>query len=93
MAEKKRTAAQFFDDAETNGLKSLAKANFNSDKVSKHLERNTEIIHTFLWRRHQRRNASASPCDIKTAKHLMEGVVCGCCAGKKDPSMSTTLQR
>lgn len=45
MAKKKRIAARLFDDAETNCLESLAKANFNSDKVSRHLEPNTEIIH------------------------------------------------
>ena len=43
MAKRKRTAAQFFDDAETNGLESLIEANINSDKVSKHLESGTEI--------------------------------------------------
>lgn len=43
MAKKKRTAAQFFDDAETNCLESLVKVNINSDKVSKHLEPGTEI--------------------------------------------------
>lgn len=43
MVQKKRTAAQFFDDAETNGLESLIEANINSDKLSKHLESGTEI--------------------------------------------------
>ena len=43
MAKRKRTVAQFFDDAETNGLDSLIEANINSDKVSKHLESGTEI--------------------------------------------------
>ncbi len=42
MAKKKRTTAQFFNDAETNGLESLLEANINSDKVSKHLESGTE---------------------------------------------------
>ena len=43
MVQKKRTAAQFFDDAETNGLESLMEANINNDKVFKHLESGTEI--------------------------------------------------
>ena len=43
MARKKRSAAQFFDDAESNGLESLDKANIDSDTVSKHLESGTEI--------------------------------------------------
>ncbi len=43
MMKKKRTAAQFFDDAETNDLESLIKININSDKISKHLESGTEI--------------------------------------------------
>ncbi len=43
MVQKKRTAAQFFDDTETNGLESLIEANINSDKVSKHLESGTKI--------------------------------------------------
>ncbi len=40
---KKRTAEQFFNDAETHGLELLPKANVNCDKVSKHLEDSTEI--------------------------------------------------
>ncbi len=44
MAKKKRTATQFFDDAEMNGLESPAKADLNGDKVFKHLEFGTEII-------------------------------------------------
>ena len=43
MVKKKRTAAQFFDNAETNGLESLIKTNINSGKVSKHLESSTKI--------------------------------------------------
>jgi hypothetical protein len=43
MIQKKRIAAQFFDDVETNDLESLIEANINSDKVSKHLESNTKI--------------------------------------------------
>jgi hypothetical protein len=52
MVNKKGTAAQFFDDAETNGLESLIEANINSDKVSKHLESGTEINYNrilVLW--------------------------------------------
>ena len=52
MVPKKRIAAQFFDDAETNGLESLIEANINSDKVSKHLESGTEINYNrmlVLW--------------------------------------------
>ncbi len=50
--KKKRTAAQFFDDAETNDLESLIKININSDKISKHLESGTEINYNrmlILW--------------------------------------------
>ena len=43
MAKKKKTAAQFVDDAESNGLESLNKANIDGDTVSKHLESGTEI--------------------------------------------------
>ena len=43
MAKRKRTAAQFFDDAETHGLESLIESRINSDKVSKHLQSGTEI--------------------------------------------------
>ena len=52
MVQKKRTAAQFFDNAETNGLESLIEANINSDKVSKQLESGTEINYNrmlVLW--------------------------------------------
>ena len=40
---KKRTVSAFFDDAETNGLVPLDKANVNSDKVLKNLKSGTEI--------------------------------------------------
>ena len=43
IAKKKRTAAQFFDDAESNDLLSLVTSNVNSDKVSKYLESETEV--------------------------------------------------
>lgn len=43
MVKRKRTAAQFFDVAEINGLESLINANISSDKVFKHLESGTEI--------------------------------------------------
>ena len=52
MAKKKRTAAQFFDDAESNGLESLATSYVNGNKVSKHLESGTEINYNrmlVLW--------------------------------------------
>lgn len=52
MAKRKRTAAEFFDDAETNGLESLIEANINGDKVSKHLEAGTQINYNrmlILW--------------------------------------------
>lgn len=49
MAKKKRTAAQFFDDAETHGLEPLMKTDVNSDKVSKHLESGTESRMLVLW--------------------------------------------
>ena len=45
------------------------------------------------WTRYVRRNPRASPYDIKTAKHFIEGVVRGCSAGKKEPSMYTMLQK
>jgi len=43
MIQKKRTATQFFDDAETNDLKFLIEVNINSDKMFKHLKSDTEI--------------------------------------------------
>ena len=43
--------------------------------------------------RYSTRNPGASPHDIKTAKHFIEGVVRGCSAGKKEPSMYTVLQK
>ncbi len=48
MVQKKRTVAQFFDDAKTNGLESLIEANINGDKVSKHLESNIEINYNWM---------------------------------------------
>ena len=41
--------------------------------------------------RYSTRNPGASPHDIKTAKHFIEGVVRDCSAGKKEPSMYTEL--
>ncbi|KAI9806300.1 MAG: hypothetical protein M1825_006415 [Sarcosagium campestre] len=96
MVKKKRTAAQFFDDAELNGLESLIEANMNSDKVSKHIESGTEINYNrmlVLWDEYVRRNLGASPHDIIPAKRFIEGVVRGCIAGKKEPSMYTMLQK
>ena len=52
IVQKKRTAAQFFNDAETNGLESLIEANINSDKVSKHIKSSTKINYNqmlVLW--------------------------------------------
>ena len=43
MTKKKKIAAQFFNDSETNDLKSLTIVNVNDDKIFKHLESNTEI--------------------------------------------------
>lgn len=91
MAKRKRTAAQFFDDAETNGLESLIEANI----MSKHIESGTKINYNrmlVLWDEYNRRNPGTSPHDMKTAKHFIEGVVRGCSAGKKEPSMYTMLQ-
>jgi hypothetical protein len=48
MVQKKRTVAQFFDDAKTNGLESLIEANINGDKVSKHLESNIETNYNWM---------------------------------------------
>ena len=45
------------------------------------------------WPRYNTRNPGASPYDIKTAKHFIEGVVRGCSAGKKEPSIYTMLQK
>ena len=45
------------------------------------------------WTRYVKRNPGASPHDIKTAKHFIEGVVRGSGAGKKKPSMYTMLQK
>lgn len=52
MAKKKRTAAQFFDDAQLNGLESLDNANIDGDTVFKHLQSGTEINYSrmlILW--------------------------------------------
>ncbi|KAL8823037.1 MAG: hypothetical protein Q9191_006237 [Dirinaria sp. TL-2023a] len=51
MAKKKRTAAQFFDDAKTHDLEPLIKTDLNSDKVSKHLESGTEINYSRMHER------------------------------------------
>ena len=40
---KKRSAAQFFDDAVTNGHESLDQTELDDDKVPKKLEGGTEI--------------------------------------------------
>ena len=40
---KKRTAAQFFDDAMTNGHEPLHETNVNGDTVAKGLEDGTEL--------------------------------------------------
>ncbi len=45
------------------------------------------------WTRYVRRNPDANSHAIKTAKHFIEGVVRGCSAGKKEPSMYTMLQK
>ena len=66
MTKKKRTAAQFFDDAETHGLEPLMKTDLNSDKVSKHLESGTETNYTrmlVLW------DESVSMSFLMTAKY------------------------
>ena len=96
MTEKKRTAAQFSDDAETQGLESLINTRLNDEKVSKGVESGTETNYTrmlkkppleffgiVLSNRYEKRNPGAIPYDRKTAKHFMEGVVRGCCAGEK----------
>lgn len=52
MVKKKRTAAQFFDDAESNGHESLNKADIDGDTVSKHIESGTEVNYNrmlVLW--------------------------------------------
>lgn len=43
MVKKKRTAAQFFGDAEFNGHESLNNADMDGDTVSKHIESGTEV--------------------------------------------------
>ena len=40
---KKRTAAQFFDDAATNGYEALHETDVNGDIVAKRLEDGTEL--------------------------------------------------
>ena len=40
---KKRTAAQFFDDAVINGHEPLAVTDLNGDKVSKGIEDGTQV--------------------------------------------------
>ena len=52
MVKNKRTAAQFFDDAESNGHKSLNNADIDGDTVSKHIECGTEVNYNrilVLW--------------------------------------------
>lgn len=48
MTKKKRTAAQFFDDAETHGLEPLTKIELNDERVSKGLESGTETNYTLM---------------------------------------------
>ena len=43
MTKKKRTAAQFFDDAKTHDLKFLMKTDLNNDKIFKHFEFDIKI--------------------------------------------------
>ena len=43
MVKKKRTAAQFFDNAESNGYESLNNADIDGDTVSKYIESGTEV--------------------------------------------------
>lgn len=47
----------------------------------------------FWWNRYEKRNPFASPYDLQTAKHFMEGVVRGCKAVCPTLSMYTMLQR
>ncbi|KAK4697290.1 hypothetical protein P7C71_g770, partial [Lecanoromycetidae sp. Uapishka_2] len=86
MVKKKRAAAQFFDDAKSNGHESLNNADIDGDTVSKHVESGTEVNYNrmlALWDEYERRNPGASPHHLKTTKHFMEGVVRGCCTDAK----------
>ena len=42
MTKQERTAAQFFDVAETHGMEPLVKTGLNDEKVSKGVESGTE---------------------------------------------------
>ena len=43
MTKRKRTAAQFFDDAETHGLEPLMKTDLNDEKVSTGLGKFSDV--------------------------------------------------
>ena len=43
MVKKKRTAAQFFDNAESNGHKSLNNTDIDGNTVFKHIESGIEV--------------------------------------------------
>jgi len=46
MSSRKRTAEEFFDDAEENGWQSSANADVNGDRVGKPIEPGTELNYT-----------------------------------------------
>lgn len=48
MTKQKRTAAQFFDDAERHGLEPLIKTDLNNEKIAKSLEFGTESNYTHI---------------------------------------------
>jgi hypothetical protein len=43
MGRKKRSAEEFWDDAEANGLKPVAESDINGDIVRKGIEEGTDI--------------------------------------------------
>ena len=52
ITKKKKIAAQFFNDAETNNLKFLTTVNVNNNKIFKHLKFNIKINYNrilILW--------------------------------------------
>lgn len=65
MVQNERIAAQFFDDAESNGLalESLIETYINGARVSKHLESGTEINYdiTGCWSSGMSESSCSSP--------------------------------
>ena len=49
MMKNKRTAVQFFNDAEIYKLKLLMKTDLNSDKVFKNLKSDSEMNYIYMF--------------------------------------------